>query len=63
VNRILGSLPLREARALRGQIERLGPTRLRDIESAQQQLVKLARQMADEGMIQVHPDRRFVAAV
>jgi flagellar motor switch protein FliG len=63
VNRILGSLPLREARALRGQIERLGPTRLRDIESAQLQLAALARQMADEGRIQVPPERRFVAAV
>ncbi len=63
VNRILSSLPLREARALRGQIERLGPTRLRDIESAQLQLAALARQMADEGRIQVPRDRRFIAAV
>ncbi len=63
VNRILGSLPLREARSLRGQIEQLGPTRLRDIESAQLQLAELARQMADEGRIQVPQDRRFIVAV
>ena len=62
VNRILASLPLREARALRSQIEQLGPTRLRDIESAQLRLAELARQMADEGQIQVPQDRRFIVA-
>jgi flagellar motor switch protein FliG len=63
VNRILARLPLREARALRGQIEQLGPTRLRDIESAQLQLAALARQMAEDGQIQLPGDRRFMAAV
>ena len=62
VDRILGRLPLREARALRRQIEQLGPTRLRDIESAQQRLAELARRMADEGQIQVPRNRRFTVA-
>jgi flagellar motor switch protein FliG len=62
VDRILGSLPLREARALRSQIEQLGPTRLSDIESAQLRLAELARRLADEGRIQVPRDRRFAVA-
>jgi flagellar motor switch protein FliG len=62
VDRILGRLPLREARVLRRQIEQLGPTRLRDIESAQRRLADLAGRMADEGQIQVPGNRRFTGA-
>jgi flagellar motor switch protein FliG len=62
VDRILGRLPLREARVLRRQIEQLGPTRLRDIESAQRRLAESAGRMADEGQIQIPGNRRFTVA-
>jgi flagellar motor switch protein FliG len=62
VDRILGRLPVREARTLRQRMEQLGPTRLRDIESAQQRLAQLARRLADEGQIQVPNNRRFTVA-
>jgi flagellar motor switch protein FliG len=62
VDRILRRLPLREARMLRRQIEQLGPTRLRDIETAQRQLADLTSQLAEEGLIQVRNPRRFTMA-
>jgi len=62
VDRILRRLPLREARTFRRQMEQLGPTRLSDLEQAQQQLAGLAGRMADQGDILVPKYRRFTAA-
>jgi flagellar motor switch protein FliG len=42
VDRILARLPPKQARLLRHEIDHLGPTRLSDVEQAQQELVKLA---------------------
>ncbi len=53
VDRILAQVPLRDARLLRRQILDLGPTRLRDIELAQSQLVEMARRLDDEGTIRL----------
>jgi flagellar motor switch protein FliG len=62
LDRILRRLPLREARRFRRQMEQLGPTRLSDLEQAQQQLAELAGRMADQGEILVPKYRRFTAA-
>jgi flagellar motor switch protein FliG len=62
VDRILRRLPFREAKTFRRQMEQLGPTRLSDLEQAQQQLAELAGQMADQGDILVPKYRRFTAA-
>lgn len=62
LDRILRRLPLREARKLRRQMEQLGPTRLSDLEQAQQQLAELAGRMLDRGEILVPKYRRFTAA-
>ncbi len=63
VDRILGRLPIREAKTLRRQMEQLGPTRLSDMERAQRQLAELARQMADQGEIIIPRTGRFTMAV
>lgn len=63
VDRILGRLPIREAKALRRQMEQLGPTRLSDMERAQRQLAELAGQMADQGEIIIPGTGRFTMAV
>jgi len=63
VDRILGRLPIREAKTLRRQMEQLGPTRLSDMERAQQQLAELAGQLADQGEIIIPKIGRFTMAV
>jgi flagellar motor switch protein FliG len=63
VDRILGRLPIREAKTIRRQMEQLGPTRLSDMERAQRQLAELAGQMADQGEIIVPRTGRFTMAV
>ncbi len=45
VARVLGRFPPREAQRLMQQIEQLGPTRLSDVERAQQEIVRLAESM------------------
>lgn len=45
VDRILARLPAKQARLLRHELDHLGPTRLSDVEQAQQELVRLAQQM------------------
>ncbi len=62
VDRILGRLPIREAKALRRQMEQLGPTRLSDMERAQRQLAELAGQLADQGEIIIPGTGRFTMA-
>jgi len=62
IERIVHHLPAAAGRTLRRQIATLGPTRLRDIELAQQQLVDLAGQMCREGLIHVPSRRRFTMA-
>lgn len=62
IDRIAGHLPPAAARTLRRQLTTLGPTRLRDIELAQQQLAELASQMCREGLIHVPSRRRFTMA-
>lgn len=62
VDRILGRLPIREAKTLRRQMEQLGPTRLSDMERAQRQLAELAGQLADQGEIIIPGTGRFTMA-
>ena len=62
IDRIVRHLPSSTGRTLRRQLESLGPTRLRDIELAQQQLAELAGQMCREGLIHVPSRRRFTMA-
>lgn len=62
IDRIVRHLPSSAGRTLRRQLETLGPTRLRDIELAQQQLAELAGQMCREGLIHVPSRRRFTMA-
>ena len=62
IDRIVRHLPSSAGRTLRRQLESLGPTRLRDIEVAQQQLAELAGQMCREGLIHVPSRRRFTMA-
>ena len=62
IERIVRHLPSGAGRTLRRQITTLGPTRLRDIELAQQQLAELATQMCQAGLIHVPSRRRFTMA-
>jgi flagellar motor switch protein FliG len=62
IDRIVRHLPSAAGRTLRRQLESLGPTRLRDIELAQQQLAELAGQMCRQGLIRVPSRRRFTMA-
>ncbi len=62
IDRIVRHLPSSAGRTLRRQLESMGPTRLRDIELAQQQLAELAGQMCREGLIHVPNRRRFTMA-
>jgi flagellar motor switch protein FliG len=62
IDRIVRHLPSSAGRTLRRQLESLGPTRLRDIELAQQQLAELAGQMCRQGLIRVPSRRRFTMA-
>ena len=60
--RILSGLPPREAEVLRQRLNHPGPLRLRDIEQAQQEIARLARNLANRGEIDL-PSRHFAAAV
>jgi flagellar motor switch protein FliG len=65
LERVLSHLPAREARTLRHALAHLGPTRLSDLEAAQQGLVDAARRLADEGRISLPqaPPRRPLAGL
>ena len=62
VDRIRRQLPWREARDLKRQLERLGPIRLTDVESAQQQLANVAHDLVQQGAIVPPRNRRFMVA-
>jgi flagellar motor switch protein FliG len=51
LERVLRLFPARQARAMRHALEHLGPTPLRDLEAAQQELVDAARRLEAEGRI------------
>jgi flagellar motor switch protein FliG len=51
VNRILGRLPAAEARQARRKIEKLGPTRLSDVEGAQREIARVANDLLLQGKI------------
>ncbi|HEX7450501.1 MAG TPA: FliG C-terminal domain-containing protein [Pirellulales bacterium] len=51
VDRVLSQLQPAEARKVRRMIERLGPTRLSDVEEAQAELARIAHSMVLEGRI------------
>ncbi len=59
--RILRQLPAREADVLARRLTHPGPLRLRDIEQAQQEIVRLAHMLASRGEINLQP-RTFAAA-
>jgi len=50
---IYSNMSERAAERLREDLESTGPTRLRDVESAQQMMVEIARGLADSGEIQI----------
>jgi flagellar motor switch protein FliG len=60
--RILRKLPQREAEILRHKLSHPGPLRLSDIEAAQQEIVRIAQQLAARGEISLQ-SRSFAAAV
>jgi flagellar motor switch protein FliG len=60
--RILRQLPAREAEVLTRRLTHPGPLRLRDIEQAQQEIVRLAHMLATRGEINLQP-RTFAAAI
>ena len=62
VQRLLKQLPPRDARILERKMETLGPVRLRDIEHAQQQLARIAGQLAAQGEIRLPRQRPFATA-
>jgi flagellar motor switch protein FliG len=51
VERVMGLLPQADARRLRESLDKLGPTRLSDVEEAQHELARLAEQLESEGQI------------
>ncbi len=62
VERILDQLSARDAATLRSRLNHPGALRLSDIQSAQDQLAELARQLAERGEIVLPTSRRFAAA-
>jgi flagellar motor switch protein FliG len=62
VGRIVEQLPPREAAALSQRLNYPGAVRLADIEAARDELVSLARRLAEDGTITLPPARRFAAA-
>ena len=61
-DRILRRLSGTEARQLEREMERLGPIRLQDVETAQQQVVVLARQLVPQGHVAVPTPPKIAAA-
>ena len=62
VNRVAGQLPARDASLLRMKLDNLGPTRLSDLEEAQQELARLARQLEVQGRIDLSRAARMTTA-
>jgi flagellar motor switch protein FliG len=63
IERVMRQLPLAEARTLRYALENLGPTRLSDVEQAQQHLADLACRLARDGQLKPGPRKRLSIAV
>jgi len=51
VDKILGNVSQRAAQMMREDMEVMGPVRLRDVEQAQLNIIKVARRLAEEGKI------------
>jgi len=51
VDRVVRNLPPREAKLLRRSLDHLGPTRISDVEQAQEDLVRLAEKLEAEGRV------------
>ena len=52
-NHIFGSMSSRGAEMLKEDIEALGPVKIRDVESAQQQIISIVRQLEGEGVLSI----------
>jgi flagellar motor switch protein FliG len=53
-NHLLTAMSQRGADMLREDMEALGPVKIKDVESAQQQIIALARKLEAEGVISIH---------
>ncbi len=62
VDRVLRQLPDLDADSIASQIDRLGPTRLSDVEAAQRELVVLATRLIDRGEDPRQRSRLIIAA-
>ncbi len=56
--KILGNMSQRAAQMLSEEMEYLGPVRLSEVESVQQQIVDIIRRLEDAGEISTHAERR-----
>jgi hypothetical protein len=61
--RVLDQLPARDAHRLRQQLDGLGPTRLSDVERAQQDVVATARRLHAQGSIELGARRALSLTV
>ncbi len=61
--RVLEQLPAHDARSLRRQLDGLGPTRLSDVERAQQEVVAAARRLHAQGSIELGARRELSLTV
>ena len=62
VNRLLRQLDPRDAKLFQRRMEQIGPVRLREIEQAQQQVARIASQLAARGEIRVPRPKPFATA-
>jgi flagellar motor switch protein FliG len=53
-NHLLAAMSQRGADMLREDMDALGPVKIKDVESAQQQIIALARKLEAEGVISIH---------
>ena len=51
VNKIFGNISARAAEMMKEDMEIMGPVKLRDVEQAQLNIVKIARRLEEEGKI------------
>jgi flagellar motor switch protein FliG len=58
-NRVMSAFPLRQRQEMQRSLEQLGPTRLRDVELAQHQIVQLAERLEMAGEIRL-PHRQWM---
>ena len=53
INKVVSNMSARAAQMLREEIDYLGPVRLREVENAQQRIIKIIRRMEEIGAIVV----------